>query len=82
MQELIQIIKQKRKESDISNTMLRFVQFEAEKLLEMEKQQIKECWQKAQERSYSEEEVFNLIEKAIGDKYANLRYWFEQFKKK
>ncbi len=40
MQELIQIIKQKRKESDISNTMLRFAQFEAEKLLEMEKQQI------------------------------------------
>ena len=35
-----------------------------------------------QERSYSEEEVFNLIEKAIEDKYANLRYWFEQFKKK
>jgi hypothetical protein len=37
---------------------------------------------KKQERSYSEEEVFKLIEKAIEDKWANLRYWFEQFKKK
>jgi hypothetical protein len=37
---------------------------------------------KEKERRYSEEEVFDLIEKAIEDKYANLRYWFEQFKKK
>jgi hypothetical protein len=37
---------------------------------------------KLEEEKYSEEEVFNLIEKAIEDKYANLRYWFEQFKKK
>ena len=40
MQELIEIIKDKRKESDISNTLLRFCQVEAEKLLEKEKQQI------------------------------------------
>jgi hypothetical protein len=37
-------------------------------------------WQ--QKNSYSEEEVIELIEKAIEDKWANLRYWFEQFKKK
>ena len=39
LQELIKIIKQKRKESEISNTLLKFVQIEAEKLLETEKQQ-------------------------------------------
>ena len=44
MQELIEIIKQKRKESDISNTMLRFAQVEAEKLLETENQQLKEMY--------------------------------------
>ena len=44
LNELIEIIKQKRKESDISNTLLRFVQIEAEKLLETEKQQIKDAW--------------------------------------
>jgi hypothetical protein len=40
IQQLIKIIKQKRKQSDISNTMLRFAQVEAEKLLEVEKEQI------------------------------------------
>jgi len=40
LQELIEIIKDKRKESDISNTLLRFCQVEAEKLLEKEKEQI------------------------------------------
>ena len=44
MQELIEIIKDKRKESDISNTLLRFCQVEAEKLLELEKQQIIDAW--------------------------------------
>jgi len=44
LQELIEIIKDKRKESDISNTLLRFCQIEAEKLLEKEKQQLKETW--------------------------------------
>lgn len=39
LNELIEIIKQKRKESEISNTLLKFVQIEAEKLLETEKQQ-------------------------------------------
>lgn len=39
IQQLIEIIKQKRKESDISNTLLKFVHDEAEKLLETEKQQ-------------------------------------------
>ena len=42
LNELIELIKQKRKESDISNTLLRFVQIEAEKLLETEKQQQEE----------------------------------------
>lgn len=37
--QLIEIIRKKRNESDISNTLLRFAQFEAEKLLEVEKQQ-------------------------------------------
>ncbi len=36
LQELIEIIKDKRKESDISNTLLRFCQVEAEKLLKKE----------------------------------------------
>jgi len=40
LQELIDIINEKRKESDISNTLLRFCVVEAEKLLEKEKQQI------------------------------------------
>ena len=44
LQELIKIIKQKRKESEISNTLLRFVHDEAEKLLETEKQQISNAW--------------------------------------
>jgi hypothetical protein len=39
IQEMIEIIKQKRYESEISNTLLRFAQIEAEKLLEKEKQQ-------------------------------------------
>jgi hypothetical protein len=39
IQEMIEIIKQKRKESEISNTLLRFAQIEAEKLLEKEKKQ-------------------------------------------
>ena len=39
LNELIEIIKQKRYESEISNTLLRFAQIEAEKLLEKEKQQ-------------------------------------------
>jgi hypothetical protein len=41
IQQLIEIIKQKRKEAEISNTLLRFVQIEAEKLLEMEKEQMR-----------------------------------------
>ena len=39
IEELIEIIKDKRKESDISNTLLRFCQTEAEKLLEREKKE-------------------------------------------
>ena len=39
VQQLIKIIKQKRKESEISNTLLKFVQFKAEMLLKIEKQQ-------------------------------------------
>ena len=39
LNELIEIIKQKRKESEISNTLLRFVHDEAIRLLETEKQQ-------------------------------------------
>lgn len=40
LNELIEIIKQKRKESEISNTLLRFVHDEVIRLLEIEKQQI------------------------------------------
>ena len=40
LQELIEIIKNKRKESDISNTLLRFCQVEAEKLLKREEEQV------------------------------------------
>lgn len=39
LNELIELIKQKRKESEISNTLLRFVHDEAIRLLETEKQQ-------------------------------------------
>jgi hypothetical protein len=44
LQQLIEIIKEKRKQSDISNTMLRFAQVEAEKLLKVEKQNIIEAY--------------------------------------
>jgi hypothetical protein len=39
IQEMIEIIKQKRYESEISNTLLRFVHDEAIRLLEKEKKQ-------------------------------------------
>jgi len=39
IQQLIEIIKQKRKESEISNTLLKFVQFKAEMLFKTEKEQ-------------------------------------------
>ena len=39
VQQLIEIIKQKRKESEISNTLLRFIYDEAIRLLETEKKQ-------------------------------------------
>jgi len=39
IQEMIEIIKQKRNESEISNTLLRFVYDEAIRLLEKEKKQ-------------------------------------------
>ena len=45
LNELIEIIKQKRKEADISNTLLRFVHDEAVKLLETEKEQIIDAWE-------------------------------------
>ena len=41
LQQLIKIIKQKRKESEISNTLLRFVYDEAIRLLETEKEQMR-----------------------------------------
>ncbi len=44
LNKLIEIIKDKRKESDISNTLLRFCQVEAEKLLEEEKDIITEAY--------------------------------------
>ena len=45
LEKLIEIIKDKRKESDISNTLLRFCQVEAEKLLAEEKKQIIEAFE-------------------------------------
>jgi len=42
IQEMIEIIKQKRNESEISNTLLRFVHYEAIRLLEKEKKQQEE----------------------------------------
>ena len=44
LNELIEIFKQKRKESEISNTLLKFVHDEAIRLLETEKQQISNAW--------------------------------------
>ena len=70
LNELIEIIKQKRKEADISNTLLRFVQIEAEKLLEIEKQQIKDAFKDGQ---------FDAIEnEALGQ---TEKYFNETFKK-
>ncbi len=37
-------------------------------------------WQK--ERSYSEEELLQLLVRAVTEEYDNLNEWFEQFKKK
>ena len=44
LNKLIELIKNKRKESDISNTLLRFCQVEAEKLLQEEKDIITESY--------------------------------------
>ena len=44
LNKLIELIKNKRKESDISNTLLRFCQVEAEKLLQEEKDIITEAY--------------------------------------
>lgn len=44
--------------------------------------EIQKLFDRELKSKYSDEEVFKLIEKAIEDKWANLRYWFEQFKKK
>lgn len=35
-----------------------------------------------QERSYSDEEVLQLLVRAVTEEYNNLNKWFEQFKKK
>ena len=50
LNELIEIIKQKRKESEISNTLLRFVYDEAIRLLETEKQQIIDAFNLGQQK--------------------------------
>ena len=68
LNELIEIIKQKRKESEISNTLLRFVHDEAIRLLETEKQKIKDAFKDGQ---------FDAIEnEALGqtEKYFNETY--------
>ena len=44
LNKIIELIKNKRKESDISNTLLRFCQVEAEKLLQEEKDIITEAY--------------------------------------
>jgi hypothetical protein len=71
MQELIEIIKDKRKESDISNTLLRFCQVEAEKLLEKEKKQIIDfaIWFNNNDNSYKsyEEIVCKYYDSTFGD---------------
>lgn len=70
---LIDIIKEKRKESDISNTLLRFCQVEAEKLLPKEREQI--------ESAYANGAIdFQLkrIEFTNGD---DIEYYNETFKK-
>ena len=75
LQELIEIIKQKRKESEISNTLLRFVHDEAIRLLETEKQQISNAWLSAWKDS-----MLNPLE----DKYYQPeaeQYYNEKFKK-
>ena len=70
LQQLIEIIKQKRKESEISNTLLKFVQFKAEMLLKTEKQQIKDAFKDGQ---------FDAIEnEALGQ---TEKYFNETFKK-
>ena len=71
LNELIEIIKQKRKESDISNTLLRFVQIEAEKLLETEKQQIKDAFKDGQFDAI-ENEALKQTEKYFNENIKNV----------
>lgn len=74
IQQLIEIIKQKRKQSDISNTMLRFAQVEAEKLLEVEKEQCQNIWDSAQ---------YDMRKQFRSSAYKGMTFeqWFEQSSK-
>ena len=73
--ELIDIINEKRKESDISNTLLRFCVVEAEKLLEKEKQQIIDfgatCQMINDVDCYGSVSFFMTSEKYYDEKYNN-----------
>jgi len=79
LQELIEIIKDKRKESEISNTLLRFCQVEAEKLLEKEKEQIIDAFENGEYMVFVKERLdydhedyeFNDSEEFYKVKYEN-----------
>jgi hypothetical protein len=65
LQQLIKIIKQKRKESEISNTLLRFVHDEAIRLLEKEKKQQIYNMTNGNKASVSKEQLLEIYKKEL-----------------
>lgn len=65
LQQLIKIIKQKRKESEISNTLLRFVHDEAIRLLEKEKKQQIYNMTNGNKPSVSKEQLLEIYKKEL-----------------
>lgn len=55
--ELIKIIIKKRKESDISNTLLRFAQVEAEKLLKNEKSELSRAFEQGKKAQWESQNM-------------------------
>ena len=55
--ELIQIIVEKRKESDISNTLLRFAQVEGEKLLKNEKSELSRAFEQGKQAQWESQNM-------------------------
>jgi hypothetical protein len=65
IQEMIEIIKQKRNESEISNTLLKFVYDEAIRLLEKEKKQQIYNMTNGNKAIISKEELLEIYKKKL-----------------